>query len=311
MSAALWLKQLSIDVLLVECEPQLGGLQRLNFLENHWILGEIGKTGPMISESYAKHINALSVNTKLSTIVCSVARENEGFRLALRSPQGLSSHIVSAIILALGTRFRGREVLAHISNLESIDPGRLVCGPFAFQDLNRFAGKRLFVIGAGDNSHEFIRLTAEIADSFVLLARSQRKAQQGLRTAVDALVRQGRCEIIERGSLNAIIPSGSHLLVDFAGTHRQQTEVDSIIVLAGYEPNFRGLDHVFSPELEAQLLQDGNGYLLTDAFGRTTCPGIYAAGDITNPTVPCVVTALASGAVAARTVELELRQKRN
>jgi thioredoxin reductase len=35
---------------------------------------------------------------------------------------------------------------------------------------------------------------------------------------------------------------------------------------------------------------------------ETSCPGVFAIGDVSNPRHPCTATALASGTVAARQI---------
>lgn len=49
------------------------------------------------------------------------------------------------------------------------------------------------------------------------------------------------------------------------------------------------------------------GHIATDRFLRTSVSGIYAAGDVANPRDPCVATAVAQGAIAARSLEEDLQ----
>ncbi|MDJ1177027.1 FAD-dependent oxidoreductase [Roseofilum sp. BLCC_M114] len=48
--------------------------------------------------------------------------------------------------------------------------------------------------------------------------------------------------------------------------------------------------------------------IATDRFGRTSIPGVYAAGDVANPRDPCVATAVAQGAVVARSLDEDLQR---
>lgn len=41
--------------------------------------------------------------------------------------------------------------------------------------------------------------------------------------------------------------------------------------------------------------------------GRTSIPNIYFAGDVANARVPCVATAVAQGAIAARSLDEDLQ----
>ena len=75
----------------------------------------------------------------------------------------------------------------------------------------------------------------------------------------------------------------------------------------GDEDEFLPLDGVFifvgvNPvnALATDLLDlDDNGYIKIDHDGRTTWPGIFAAGDVTDSELKQVVTAAAKGASAA------------
>ena len=62
----------------------------------------------------------------------------------------------------------------------------------------------------------------------------------------------------------------------------------------------------FSLAVGALALAPG-GQIITDPFQRTSIPRIYAAGDVANIRDACVATAVAQGAVAARSIEEDLR----
>jgi thioredoxin reductase len=66
-----------------------------------------------------------------------------------------------------------------------------------------------------------------------------------------------------------------------------------------YAPN---LAHVDSLELEA----DADGYLVVDAAGRTSTPGVYAAGDSTAPGPQQLIVAAGAGAKLAAALNRDL-----
>lgn len=71
--------------------------------------------------------------------------------------------------------------------------------------------------------------------------------------------------------------------------------VDGIFIYVGILPN--------NELIESRLELDSAGFVMTDEFMHTTCPGIYAAGDIRHTVLRQVVTATSDGAVAAWSAE--------
>ena len=76
---------------------------------------------------------------------------------------------------------------------------------------------------------------------------------------------------------------------------------DHVVLTLGYRPN------TDAPWLAAlALAQDRDGYLAVDGNMETSCPGIFAVGDVANPVHPSVATAIGSGTMAARTIQQRL-----
>lgn len=68
-------------------------------------------------------------------------------------------------------------------------------------------------------------------------------------------------------------------------------DVDGVFIFIGHIPN----THLFA----GQLTLDDNGYLVIDRDHRTNVPGIFAAGEVADPTYRQVITSAGAGAAAA------------
>lgn len=77
--------------------------------------------------------------------------------------------------------------------------------------------------------------------------------------------------------------------------HAPEGESFGVFVFAGYEP---------ATELVQNLAEcDAQGYIVTDRSQKTTCEGLYAAGDVCIKPLRQVVTAVGDGALAATELE--------
>jgi thioredoxin reductase (NADPH) len=75
-----------------------------------------------------------------------------------------------------------------------------------------------------------------------------------------------------------------------------------LLVMYGYHPNTEVLER-FAPGNRPSL--SASGHIRADAWQRTSVPGLYAAGDITDPPQPSVLTALAHGLTAAKAIRVD------
>src|SRR5687767_12496527 len=96
MSCALWLHNYGLRPIIIEREPDLGGLAGRNPYRNDWLLGRPGLTGRQHAQEFVRHIGQAAVETWRGARPHSLARMPDG-RFALdfefsdqRPPQSLS-----------------------------------------------------------------------------------------------------------------------------------------------------------------------------------------------------------------------------
>ncbi|MDK9726533.1 MAG: NAD(P)/FAD-dependent oxidoreductase [Sterolibacteriaceae bacterium MAG5] len=303
LSAALWLKNLGFSPWVADPADRSGGMQNLNFLANDWVLGQVGYTGPELAARHADHVRGLGIPLLQGFGPRRIARDDGGFSVVLANGSGETrAERCIALLVATGTRYRGAELLVGVAGIGTLPADRIVYGPYAFSAMEACCGQRLLIVGGGDNAFENARLLLGEARSIDMALRSPPRAQQVLRDAVAGKVRLHPSAVLaaveaDGGAIRATLRTAAGPVV---------LTVDRIHVLAGYEPNTAFLREIFVPAAAFEF--DADGYLKTDAAGRTAVPGIYAAGDVCNPAFPNVVAALAQGARAAKTIELDLRR---
>lgn len=309
LSAALWLGNLGLDFVVLEREGRLGGMQNYNFLGNGWVLGQVGQTGPMMAEKFAAHVlaNGARIQTQAPVDGVEVESRGDGMRFRVRFRQTTAGF--DAILIATGTRFRAEEVLHEVAGYPALPKGAITYGPYAFGDAGAAAGKRVLIVGGGDNAYENARLLDGVAAHVHVVMRSRPRAQQYLLDAVAQQEKQNRCRVLEQTRIASFAPGAEGISVGLerAGATEHVT-VDRIHVLTGYEPNTRFIGEAFPAQVARDIALDAEGYIKVDAECRTGHRGIYAAGDVCNPVFPCVVSAMAQGALAAKTIERDLRR---
>jgi thioredoxin reductase (NADPH) len=161
-------------------------------------------------------------------------------------------------------------------------------------------GSQIAVIGGGDNAFEISRILVEKGVRVTIVMRSKAPRAQPL--LVERLRRNqasGMATVIAGHTVEALEDAGSRVRVRLDGGG--EIEVDHVVLLFGYRPNTN------EPWLaELALATDALGYLMVDGNMETSCRGVFAVGDVSNPAHPCIATAIANGTVAARTIEKRL-----
>jgi thioredoxin reductase len=296
LSAALWLKNLGLTPILIEKTITVGGMQKLNFLKNDWVLGQSGVTGLDVAENFYQHIQSEDIDLRVGQQLDGITRVNDTFHLSLNDKTAL---VCDAVIIASGTRYVGREILSACEGFSSIDASKVVEGPYAYLDLDSFSSQRVLIVGAGDNAFENALMLLERNCRVSMLARSSPKAQDKF---LDKVLSHNNFHLLEHSLIKRCMQKKDALLIEIEGEVNCQLEVDRLHILAGYKANTNSVAAMVLSGLDDTLESDDDNFLVVDACGRTNIKKIYAAGDVCNAQFPCVVSALASGALAAKTI---------
>jgi len=159
-----------------------------------------------------------------------------------------------------------------------------------------YRGKEVVVVGGGNAAvveAEF--LTRFASQVYLVHRRDQLRAEKVLQERVFAI---RKVKPIWNTVVTEIVGEEAVTGVRLRSvrTNEEYSQLAAgVFVYIGTEPN--------SGFVRGQLKLDNQGYIEADRQGQTSVPGVFAAGDIQNPLLHQVATAVGSGATAAMTVE--------
>jgi thioredoxin reductase (NADPH) len=172
------------------------------------------------------------------------------------------------------------------------------CDGFFFRD------KHVVVVGGGDSAMEEATFLTRFAEKVTVVHR--RDDYRASTVLLDRACANEKIEWITMAAVDEVI-GGARVkairLRDVETGAAEEITCDGVFVAIGHDPNtelFRG-----------QLVVDEAGYIITDVhhFGHaseTSVPGVFAAGDVSDPVYRQAVTAAGSGCQAALDAELFL-----
>src|SRR5574337_226314 len=314
MSCALWLKHLGFSPVLIEPGTTLGGQLLGIHRINRWILGIPGRTGSALAELYGRHMFDEAIDVRLDARLDSVMTEDSGFSLVVREDKHhrTASLPAQALVIATGLRVKSSDILGPIPGaLPLYESGLLSFFPLDhLEPMEALEGRRVAVIGGGDNAHFTAKDLAPRTALTHLIIRSRPRAQPMVRDEVEALIRQGRVQEHSGALITGFHQGSGGIAITFARNDSQAEciEVDRIFARTGFTPNtefLAGLGPLVG------LARNGDGYLWVDAWKRASLPFVYAIGDVANLNHPSVVTAIADGAVAAQAIVQDVGDRKS
>jgi len=287
LSAATWLRNLEIPFLLVEQEPSIGGdVEHIHGPITNY-LGVRAVDGHAFMTEVRHQIEADGL-----PVLC-------GRRVLRIEPVQRTVHLpdlcieARSLVLAMGLRrrelplpaldrFRGAGVTLSATN-----------------DLDHIRGHAVAVVGGGDGAVENALILADLCPRVHLIVRSSTP--------------HGRRSFFERARAHARI--AVHMSCEVVDADGDDNGLSAIRVCGPAADDWIPVRHLvtkigFAPNVEAivpgALTLNRDGYVVTDAYMRTSVPGVFATGDLRNPRSPSLAAAVGDGALAAREVAFHL-----
>lgn len=270
-SCALWLKQTGHEPFIIEKRAALGGLQNDSPYPNNWIAGTIGMTGIDYAQAIDRQVRDAGVSLFCDVTDSRILRTKNGFMV--QGTQNASRFSVEAPRLVIATG-----VVAKTGGMKAAP--RIIIGPGVGVETADLAGRRVAILGGGDNAFEnysFVRRAG--AREIKLFARTVRARRSFVESVPTSNVRIGPYDVDqEKMTVNG-------------------EAFDFFIVLYGWQPNVPDLPGV-------GLKKHADGYVATEPDTcETNAAGVYAIGEVTRRAHPCCATAMADGVVAAKAIQ--------
>jgi len=238
-------------------------------IEN-WI-GEIKLTGYELAQKLEAHIRAQEeVEIKTPEIVIKVERTDNGFRVLTK---GGGTYEGLALIVAIGGRHRR---LMIPGEEKFMGKGVVYC---ATCDAPFYKNKTVAVVGAGNSGLEAVVDLLPYANKIYLLnRRSEPKGDPATLDEIKKQVDLGKIEILNDTVLVEILGEETLNGIVVKNTRNSQTReiaVDGVFVEVGTVPN--------SDVVRGLVDLNEKGEIVTNPkTGAASCPGIFAAGDVSD-----------------------------
>lgn len=293
MTAAIYAARRHLDFTVIATE--IGGeLAKCGEVGN-WP-GDIETNGIELTNNFKAHIESYGVEVTQGLIVERISQAGNIHTVHAKSYSGETTTIeTKAVIITTGVHPRE---LGITGEAEKRGMGVTYCtvcdGPL-------FRGKTTATIGAGNAAVESALMMSNIAEKVYLVTKYADTAETkgGFPRAEDVLVKKLKAlenvEIIYNANTTSIVGEANVSGItyeDMDSKEMKELAVQGVMVHIGIVPNSAFIDCA---------AHDAAGQLEVDTLMKTSCQGIFAAGDVTVIPHKQIVIAAGQGATAALT----------
>ena len=206
------------------------------------------------------------------------------------------TYLTKTVIIATGAHHRKLDVPGEE---EMVGMGVSYC---ATCDGAFFKNKKTVVVGGGDVAIEDAIFLGRICEKVYLVHR--RDELRGARSLQKKLMAMKNVEILWDTVVDCI--NGSMKVESVSLSNKKTGEkteitVDGVFIAVGISPN--------TEEFRGTVEMDNGGYIVAGEDGKTSVPGIFAAGDARTKNLRQIITAVADGANCVTSVEKYLNEQ--
>jgi thioredoxin reductase (NADPH) len=291
LSAAIYGVRAKLNLLVIEKEMMSGG-QIINTYEVDNYPGLMGINGFDMAVKFREHAEKLGAVFAEETVT-GIGREENGLFQVRCAHQ---TYETKTVIIASGAH---HSLLNVPGETELGGKGVSYC---ATCDGAFYKNKVTAVVGGGDVALEDAIFLSRLCRKVYIIHR--RNEFRGAKILQETLLSTENIEpvwdsIVDRINGTDAVSSLSVRNVRTGG--QKELEVNGVFIAVGIVPDAEGFDLVS---------RDEKGYIVAGEDGRTSVPGIFAAGDVRTKGLRQIVTAVSDGANAVTSVEKFLTEKR-
>ena len=280
----MWCDELGFSALLLEASNEIGGqlLWTYNPIENH--LGIKTKNGREMRDVFLIQIENRKFDLQLNAKISDIDLDNK--KVFFDDGKMVSA---KSVIIATGIRRRklGIEGEEKFQNKGILHSGK--------RDKDSVKNKKVVIVGGGDAAIENALILSETASEVTVIHR--RKDFRAREEFLQKARSNGKISFITQTILTKF--SGDERLeeIEIQNMQAGKTSIiptDAVLLRIGVSPN----TEIF----RQKILLDKKGYVEINAECQTSISGVYAVGDVANPTSPTVSSAVGMGATAVKAI---------
>lgn len=284
LAAGIYGKRAGFDILILDTSSISGG-QILNTYEIDNYPGFPGASGQEVADAMRQHCDKLGVEFARGRVTSII---DNGSTKDLVTKK--NTYTAKSIIIATGA---SNKKLGCPGEEELSGMGVSYC---ATCDGAFFKEKQVAVVGGGDVALEDAIYLSRFCTKVYLIHR--RDEFRGAKVLQDQVKSTDNIEIIYDTVVNSINGTQSVESITVQNTKTDSSselKVDGIFIAVGTVPNTRILSGL--------VQMDDKGYVIADETCKTSCPGVFVAGDVRTKPLRQVLTATADGANAITSIQ--------